>query len=220
MDFLNEIKQYAQRLEKAATWHDSKRSVGFVERSNEKDYVYEFYCYLRILVDLMNNYQVEFIKGSKHEFNFPQKPGLKENFPRFHLLRNGEVKFHYCAGTRIEGKSPQQNQHPDVSIQVPEGKNYPKGEHVVIIMDAKFSENENKRLGRGEVYKFFAILDQLNLPRKPRMPIEFDQLKLLEADCLLTNCLPYEDEGHYSIDKGFKEIYYFTTDKEFREAKP
>ena len=53
---LKEIKDYAKSLRKASRWSNSNETIAHIQTSkNEKtkrEYIYEFYCYLRILKDL------------------------------------------------------------------------------------------------------------------------------------------------------------------------
>ena len=146
-ELLNEINQVAIALEDASVWCNSEKPVAHVksrEDERAKSYIYEFYCYMRIVADLMENYVLEYIPGEgKFLHKFPQAPANKKGKPRFHVYEKkksnekGSLKFQLCAGTKIEGKFESENNHPDISFQKPKASEDPKFSDLIMIYDAR-----------------------------------------------------------------------------------
>ncbi|MBQ0786583.1 MAG: hypothetical protein KBT69_03725 [Oceanihabitans sp.] len=83
-DRLKEIKDYAIALRKASSWSNSNETIAHIQTSDneetKREYIYEFYCYLRILKDLKVNYDLELIPGELQKVLFPKAPALKRKF--------------------------------------------------------------------------------------------------------------------------------------------
>jgi hypothetical protein len=67
INFVNHISSYASLLQKGAVWQNSTEVLAPVlgdddHKQATKDYIYEFYCYLCIIVDLKANYKIEFVQ--------------------------------------------------------------------------------------------------------------------------------------------------------------
>src|SRR5690606_34825924 len=151
-DFIDHINTYASLLKDGAIWQNSSEILAPVIGNEEtlqssNDYIYEFYCYLRVVIDLQANYKIEFIEGSgDFQFNFPRKAASKKGKPRFHAFENGKLAFQICAGTMINCEYDREKNHPDISFQLPTASENPTEDDLIIIMDAKFTENAKSRL--------------------------------------------------------------------------
>lgn len=224
-ELLDKINEYVEALAKASVWHGSKESIPFISELDEDTsqfYIYELYCYIRIVEDLKNveEYQLEYIPGSGDFLHkFPKAPADKGGKPRFHVLnKNGEIIFQVCAGTKVEGYGGV-NFSPDISFQ--NGKEE-KGEdpdhnNLIMIHDAKFQQKPGSTLRRDEVFKFAGILQiyHLNLKNNSRsINVKFNKLKGLDGNCLLTNVKGNKDIVDYLKSVGIKEVV------EFCEGKP
>lgn len=210
-DFLTEIKDFSRALKDAAKWQNSRRSIAYVE-DGSSDYIYEFYCYIRMLSDLGSNYTLAFKKGKVYSAKFPEKPGLKANFPRFEIFdkKSGVKLYQLCAGTMIESDFPDQNLHPDISLQTPNSPENPNKNHVLLIWDAKYV-NKLKRIPNKEIRDFTAIVDLYDLNTKASPKIEFEDLKVLHGNCIITNGQSHHESNDeaYVKKKRIKVVYYF-----------
>jgi len=192
-DFLNYINDFSTLLKSGAIWHGTDEPLAPVLSDPDAladDYIYEFYCYICMVIDLMNNYDISFIKGTgKFEYKFPQKAANKKGKPRFHASENNKLQFQICAGTKINcSRASSEDNNPDISFQKADSSDNPNEADIIIIMDAKFKENPNHELPKAEVYKFITIshsLFQLNAP--PTLKIKFDRFSDMAANCLITN---------------------------------
>lgn len=216
-DFLDYINEYSDLLKKGAKWETDDDPLAPVLSETDAwadDYIYEFYCYICLVIDLMNNYDLEFIKGvGKSEYKFPRKAALKKGKPRFHALENGELKFQICAGTKINCSiALEEDNNPDISFQKPDASENPNEDDIILIMDAKFKEDPKAVLPKSEVYKFITISYNLfNLKGAPSVPINFDRFADMLGNCLITNGQSYTPQADISLLKlhNIKEVENF-----------
>ncbi|WEK20469.1 MAG: hypothetical protein P0Y49_04870 [Candidatus Pedobacter colombiensis] len=204
-DLLDHINQYADLLSQGAVWQDSKEILAPVlgDRMSDKaedNYIYEFYCYVCLIVDLRDSYDIRFVEGTGNfKYKFPQAAALKKGKPRFHAFKEDEMAFQICAGTKISCAYPSENNHPDISFQRPEASDDPQDSDLIIIMDAKFKEGKNAVLPKDEVYKFAFILSLYNLKSLPGIKIHFKKLHEFYGNCLLTNARSYSAAGEVKM---------------------
>lgn len=196
-DFISYIKEYADLLSKCSVWHNTKEILAPVVGIDDKasdNYIYEFYCYIRIVEDLRINYRIEFVPGEgKFEYKFPQAAAVKKGKPRFHAFKNGNLQFQICAGTKISCEIDSEENHPDISFQIATASEEPTQEDLILIMDAKYKEDNNSRLPKDEVYKFGQIVDLFDLRKVSSMIIEFSMYKEFNKNCLITNGKSYSN---------------------------
>lgn len=217
IDFIDHINTYAALLERGSVWQDSKEILAPVLGDEEKsqadnDYIYEFYCYICVIVDLQTNYQLEFIEGvGNYQFNFPRKAAPKAGKPRFHAWDGKELAFQICAGTMIKCEYDREKNHPDISFQLPEATENPTEEDLIIIMDAKFTENAKSRLSKTEFYKFGGITDVFDLRGTPKTLIRFNKLVDMYGNCLITNAKAYANPTDLKLSRrwAIKEVEHF-----------
>ena len=218
IDFIDHINAYASLLKNGAVWQNSNEVLAPVIGNDEQgqsanDYIYEFYCYLSIIVDLKSNYEIEFVKGDGiYQFNFPRKAAPKKGKPRFHAYEKGIKAFQICAGTMINCEFEREKNHPDISFQLPEATEEPTEQDLIIIMDAKFTENPKSRLSKTEFYKFGGITDVFDLRGKPKAAINFNKLAGMYGNCLITNARAYADAADLKLSRRWwiKEVVHFT----------
>src|SRR5690606_29067779 len=105
-----EFEQLLKKTEKLSNWDKSGKCFGhfqILEKLGSKkkihDRIYEFYCFLRILEDLKQNYKIELINNPINDQIFPQAPGKKENYSYFKLSMKSDSSsgFQVCFGTKI-----------------------------------------------------------------------------------------------------------------------
>lgn len=222
MKFIETIKKYSSLLKECAIWHNSKDILApiFTEKNLEvatSCYIYEFYCYISIVVDLKKHYEISFKPGKgKFKYKFPQAASNKEGKPLFFAHKNGITEFQICAGTKIDGVIDTEENHPDISFQLPDASDKPTHKDLIIILDAKFNEREEV-LPKTEVYKFGMIVDLFELRGPLKKEIHFHNYKGLDSNCLITNGKSYSSKEAINLLKRYnlKEVSSFCPDKAF-----
>lgn len=217
--YIDEIKRFSEKLELAATWNGSNKTVGYIERANKNNYVYEFYCYIRIIADLLREYKVVYQPGKgMNPHKFPQAAAEKFNVPKFELLdrKTGETMYQVCTGTRIATKYPGQNIHPDISFQAGTASDEPTWKDLLMIMDAKFKMNPNDRLPMDEVTSFCELINIFELNKALLPEIKFNELKDIVGHALLTNGLAHNVDSKYVKSRKIKEVEFFDVGKEHK----
>lgn len=217
-ELLETINKYAEELAKAGVWLGSKESIPFlsyIKGEKRAFYLYEFCCYLRIVVDLKENYRLKYIKGKgKFLDKFPKAPANKKGKPRVHAFENEKLVLQVCGGTKVKGRFASENCHPDISFQKGEASEDPSYKDLIMIHDAKFQEKPGSTLRKEEVYKFATIVSIYDLTKKGLTNVKFDRLKGLEGNCLLTNVKGHPQSAAFLKSEGIKEVV------EFSEGKP
>lgn len=222
-DFIEYIREYASLLQEGSIWSDSKDILAPVITVDNAEvaadnYIYEFYCYISIIIDLRKNYSIKFIEGEgSYKYKFPQAAAIKKGKPRFHAFTGNDLMFQICAGTKILCPIDSEENHPDISFQLPDSSDNPTEGDLIIIMDAKFKEISDS-LPKSEVYKFGTIVDLFDLRRTPKVEILFCQYKGFESNCLITNGKAYSDAGNVQFLNRYwiKEIENFYPGKAFK----
>lgn len=221
-EFIKNIKEYSSLLNKCAVWQNSKDILApiFTDTNTEKAtdcYIYEFYCYISIVIDLKDNYEICFKEGKgRTKYLFPQAAANKAGKPLFYARKNGVDEFQICAGTKIDCTIDSEENHPDISFQLPDASDAPTHEDLIIILDAKFKENEGP-LPKTEVYKFFPIVDLFDLRGPLKKEIVFSKYKGFDANCLITNGKSYSDPSNVKLLQKYsiKEVEKFLPGKTF-----
>lgn len=218
-ELIKNINIYRKALAKAGTWHASKKAIAYVEtkdlsngKNKESSYVYEFYCYISVVYDLIKHYNLVFVRGEgKYKYKFPQAASNKAGKPRFEAYdKSGNKVLQICAGTKVDGKYNSETENPDISIQIGTASDEPTKDDLIIILDAKYQDDFNSRLNKIQVQAFSTkVNDHFELNNRPRPQILFDKLTALDANCLITNAKPHNDNNDLLIDKGIREITKF-----------
>ena len=221
--FIDYIKEYSKLLREGAVWHNSNEIlapvIGEVNEPDSADnYVYEFYCYISIVIDLMSNYDIVFVEGEgPFKYKFPQAASNKKGKPRFHAKKNDVTQFQICAGTKIKGKFESENNHPDISFQDALASEEPNYSELILIMDAKFKEGKDASLPKNEIYKFGVIVDLFSLRNISNSSIQFNRFTDLKANCLLTNGDAYSRQEDIAFLQYYniKEVEHFGPDEQY-----
>lgn len=221
---IEHVKEFSNLLSKCSVWHNSKEILapilGVNESDNAKDcYLYEFYCYIALITDLQSNYEIEFIKGvGQFEYKFPQSAANKKGKPRFNVSKGGNLIFQVCAGTKVKCDIPTEENHPDISFQLPNASDDPSWTDLICIMDAKFKEVATSSLPKTEIYKFAEILNLYHNPDPESQPIQFAKFHGMWGNCLITNALAHYStvDCSYLTLKKMKEVEKFFPESIFR----
>ncbi|MFT4779075.1 MAG: hypothetical protein ACI923_001610 [Flavobacteriales bacterium] len=228
-DFLDEINDFSEKLGILSKWKTSGDAFGHLTQSikgksvvaniAKPDYFYEFYCYIKILEDLQQEYKVEFEEGDKM---FPRKPANKKGKPFFKLLKDGKEVFHVCAGTKILSIAGHQQEAPDISFQKPNAHpENPTYADVDIIMDPKYSESGEISAPKGAFNNFAMMVKHLQTENADNVKIDFTNFHEFKGNLLITNRECYTQDlavlkiNSVNVVKNFNETKTF----EFLEGK-
>ncbi|MCC6372291.1 MAG: hypothetical protein IT236_14910 [Bacteroidia bacterium] len=218
--YVDAIISFAKLLNKASHWEHSKQTVGFIERANNDHYLYEFYCYIRIVSDLTANYTVKYVSGKgKYPDKFPQAAAKKRLVPRFEIYdkKTDKKLFQICTGTKVKSVHDFYNVHPDISFQKAHAGDEPENSDLLMVMDAKFKRQPDKRLPFDEITSFCELVNGIYGLQKKKLPeLKFHRLKDILGNALLTNALAHNDNDTYISGRNIKEIEAFDVGKIYR----
>lgn len=199
-DLLNEINLLAESLANSSVWKNSKDAFGHIviydngeEKIAENNYIYEFYCYMKILEDLSKkpNHKIKFIGGNGI---FPKNPVPKSNRPYFILEKDNVKIFQICSGTQIETKI-NTKKAPDISFQaIHSDPNLPNYRDILAIYDAKYSEsNSAKSFQEGQMTLFNRMIRLLEQNGTNPIDHYYTDFINFKGNCLITNKKSYTD---------------------------
>lgn len=200
MDILDLINDGAEQLKNVVEWHGSGMPIAEVDlkphSESSPDYIYEFYCLIRIVNDLNHFQRVYFEEGTgPFRISFPRSPANKKGKPYFLVYDRAsdppKKLFQICAGVKIR-TIHDMNRAPDISFQTAEAPENPKWDHVGFIFDAKNkrADSNSNQLGQNEFSYVTQMIRDLKLDASsaPRIAMfRFQELAGLEANCILTN---------------------------------
>lgn len=211
------ISNLRRAIEKLSKWESSGAAFGFIKTVSNKnpDYIYEFFCAMRVLKDLSVNHLVEITPGT-NGFKFPRKPGNKSDWAYFEIKdkNTGRVLYQFCLGTTIKiSSSPSTTFGADISIQKGHAGYDPDESDIVLIMDAKYKENNSSKLDIGTIREFAACVRDMNVPKGIRGRLVFNSLVRLRANCLFTNGEAETLHQQYCTNRKLKQVGRFDCDR-------
>jgi hypothetical protein len=221
---LNQINVYAGALKRASRWHKSQESIAKVSlkqgEKNGGDYIYEFYCYIRILSDLIHNYDLVFKPGkSPNRYYFPQAPANKAGWPYFLLLdrTTKEEKYQVCPGTHVNTRYDTKR-HPDISFQKAGTSGDPQVDDVLLIMDSKFnrSDSEKNKVAKTQLSDVSIMIQDLEVEDASKEDIKFHDLAAFKGNCLLTNRGAHSTNAAYNKRYNIIEVEHFSVGTSFK----
>lgn len=197
---LSEIEDFAKGIQNASTWLGTKKPFGHIVNTTKENYIYEFWCYLKILSEINKqpNQKVKLIKASG---KFPTSPASKKKNWSYYEVNDSVGKCLYlaCAGTGIKRPDAITTiHHPDISFQKPtaDRTDDPSGEDVVIVLDAKYVYPTKKdgtakdvgKLSLKLLSEFAHIVEVLLRTDKSKVTsLSFGDLSDINANALLSN---------------------------------
>lgn len=214
-----ELKKLKVATEKLTKWESSGKAFGHYQVIEGKanttdgaDSLYEFWCLMKILVDLKANYKIDLIPGNPAGKIFPQAPSLKKGWPYFKIELNSDPtnKYQVCYGTKIKlSRAPKTTIAPDISIQKHDSTDDPDETMVELIMDAKFKYQNTSSLPVDQIHAFIQRVNALQTQNAYSLPLMFNSLALLKSNCLLTNGQALGDQKDYCILNNIKQVEQF-----------
>lgn len=179
------LKRAARSLGKAAIWPATGRIF-----TAERDYIFEFYCFLRMIRDLQVNYRIDYVPGSGKTIHcFPRKPANKSGRPRFDLYDKGtgQLLWQFCLGTKIKDVYGRRRA-PDISLQLSTAsEDDPTHSDVQLAWDAKFKRERGMRISDADIACFSQVVEFMGLRGRAVPAIRFDQLLDLVCNGLISN---------------------------------
>lgn len=203
-------------IEKLSEWESTREAFGFIENvpDTNPDYIYEFYCAMRILDDLSNNHIIE-IKPGVEGYKFPQNPGKKVNFAKF-LIKNRDTRrvlFQFCLGVNIQlSASPLTTFGADISIHTSRSNDVPDESDIVLIMDAKYKQSKNTKLDISIIREFAQCIKDMKVPKDEIINLKFNRLMDLKGNCLITNGEGSLNHEQYCKNNTLKQVTRFDCD--------
>lgn len=223
-DLLDEINLLADSLAKVSEWKNSKDAFGHIieetngiEKIAKKDYIYEFYCYMKIIEDLSKktNHTIKFIPGN---MIFPKSPANKLNRPYFILVVDNIEIFQICSGTKIQSKIATAQKAPDISFQsIQSDDTLPSYKDVYAIYDAKYSDsNSNKSFQEGQMALFNKMIRFLEQNGANPIDHYYKNFTNFKGNCLITNKESYTDDKAELNEEMITVVELFDEGKTFR----
>lgn len=211
----NKIDELANAAEKLTKWDSSGECFGYFEslKTAKPDRIYEFFCLVNILNDL--SHKNEIIINSRDRtknISFPKSPANKKNHSYFIIENKAESKerFQLCFGTNIKlSKSPDSTIAPDISFQIEKSTDDPDESMVELVLDAKYKQDENKKLSMSELREFCQIVSDLSVQDADSKDFRFKNLNDLNTNCLITNGKVLEIHEEYCKQRKIRQIGSF-----------
>jgi len=213
---VSRVRQLRHSIRKLTRWDRSGEAFGYIEHGKklQVDYIYEFYCAMRILKDLNTHQSIKIVKGNKG-YLFPRKPANKGDWAKFLIREKGtrNVLFQFCLGTEITiSTSPLTKFGADISLQTKNAPDTPDESHVVWIMDGKYKKSNASKLDIGTIREFAKCVSDMDAPKRTIHNLKFDELGDLNTNCLLTNGECIEDHRQYCINNKLRQVGKFDCD--------
>lgn len=208
------LRSLRNSIEKLSKWESSGEAFGFIDGVSNKNpnYIYEFYCAMRILNDLKTNHFIKIEPGNKG-YSFSQKPGNKADSARF-LIKNKQTKrviAQFCLGVNIKiTSSPDTTFGADISLQRKSADDDPYDSDVILIMDAKYKKSKTSKLDIGTIREFAQCVRDMDTPK--RNPLIFKKLAQVNFNCLFTNGEVLNQHKQYCKNNKLKQVGKFDCD--------
>ena len=212
-ELLDAINQTADYLNKASRWYTYGQPFGHIDDNNEDDYIYEFYCLLKIAEAVLNsdNITISLDTTGPKGTSFPQKPAEKENgWAKFIITDSKGIKYDLCGGIKVHHTLIKNyTAAPDISFQN-SGTTNPNEQDVFMIMDSKFKTANNACFEISELREFSQIIQDLNAYGQNELPFNLIAILGFHNNALITNKSPNGFQRAYSDTNGFVQVGKFT----------
>lgn len=226
-DLLDRINQIAKSLDKASKWKNSEDAFGHIviddrgtKKIAEDNYIYEFYCLMKIIEDLNKRTNHE-IKFKNENGIFPKKPASKNNRPYFILEVDGKEIFQICSGTNIQTKLTNVTKAPDISFQTMESDSIlPLCKDILAIYDAKYSDSKSaKSYQEGQMALFNRMIRLLELEKPKSIEKYLTDYFAFSGNCILTNGKSYTTDVNELKEEMITAVEDFDIGKTFNVIK-
>jgi hypothetical protein len=215
---LEDIKQLKIATEKLTKWESTGEAFGHFNEINSKPNVYniyEFYCCMRIMEDLQQNYEIDLVPSSMGKWVFPQGPSPKRGWSYFKIKPKNKTLTSYqiCFGTKIKiSSSPDTTFAPDISFQNINSGNDPDENDVELIMDAKYKSNRNTKFSISTIKEFITNVNILKVNQAFSTDIDFHLLIDIRGNCLISNGKVITKHQPFCVNNKVKQVGSFIHD--------
>lgn len=190
-DLVRRVRQLADDLRRAAQWQGSSIEVD----GAKDDFVYELLCYVSAALGAAGHFRVTLIlrphpTSKKLVPLFPKKPGCKKNFSLVLLKNSGDqIEFELCPGIFVEDRHGKRRA-PDISLLCANAAEDPSHVHLRAMWDAKYVQDETRRVADTAVSDFVVTFEELGSPAAPANWATVIGIKAFFASGLITNGCP------------------------------
>jgi hypothetical protein len=218
LSYIQTLRDTIQNLSK---WESSGEAFGFIDlvTDDNPDYIYEFFCAIKILEDLSKNHFIKLIPGTKGAV-FPQKPQPKEGWAKFIIINKvtSETILEFCLGIQIKlNASPDTTFSADISLQKTDSAD-PDETHAILLIDAKYKKSKNTKLDIGTIREFAMSIHDMNVPKSEIEQLIFYKLDVFKNNCLITNGEAIEKHKQYCKNHKLKQVVKFDCDGRILEV--
>jgi hypothetical protein len=217
-ELIKHINSFSTSLYEVSKWRTTSDPFGHIDSKTADNYIYEFYCYMRILEDLQANYEVRFVTGTN---SFPKKPANKSNgWARFdlHDKTNGILLFQVCAGTNVEHTAiANYTTAPDISFQTHDSPDTPNENHLLMILDSKYKTGkaDDKKIDIATLREFANIVNDFNLDAEKSSRILLNALQTISGNCLVSNGQTAVGHQPFCAHSRIKQVGKFVPNEAF-----
>ena len=224
-----QLRQLKAATKKLTKWDSSGKAFGHfkvieanatnLQLINKKgaDKIYEFYCLMLLLENLLTNYKITLKPGTIIGKIFPENPAPKKGWPYFEIAQKNGVpnKFQICYGTKIKlTQALKTTIAPDISIQKYTATDDPDETMVELIMDAKFKYTDTNALPIDQIHAFIQRVNALQVQNASAINLLLTApLINIKGNCLLTNGKALQDQKDYCKLNNILQVEQFDIGK-------
>ncbi len=218
-ELIAEIDTFSRQLESLSKWNSSE-PFGHLDGADD-DYIYEFWCAMKLLSDLKTSYSIE-VSSVDDRLLFPKKPAYLSagKYTYFTLTDKADTKdcVQMFFGIKfIHADDADDTSAPDIAFAKPIGRQDPFYNDALLIFDAKFKTGKSRKLSKSLIKVFAKTVEDLGL-RNRSFNLKLDKLADLNGNCLVTNGEVIRKHENYCIRSKVRQIGNFKTGTEPIEA--
>jgi len=212
INYINSLRTSIKALSK---WETTGEAFGFIESVDDdrKDYIYEFFCAMKVIEDLTTNHKIVLHPG-RNGYRFPQKPQPKINWARFigFDLAGAKEEFQVCLGIELHPTdAPDTPFGADISFQKAGTGEQPFDKDILLIMDAKYKSDIEDKFDVSILREFAQCVRDMQAPKPETDVLKFGS-PAFKGNCLFTNGEPIEVHELYCRNRNVRQIGQFDCD--------
>lgn len=212
---INYINTLRIAISSLSRWETSGEAFGFIASKDDgrQDYIYEFFCAMKVLHDLKQNHKIVLQPGT-NGYRFPEKPQPKSNWARFigYDSHGQTEQFQVCLGVELyPSDSPESPYGADISFQKAGTGDVPYDSDVLLIMDAKYKSDISDKLNISIIREFAQCVRDMQTPKAETNILSFTTQDF-KANCLFTNGALIDVHEEYCRNRNIRQIGHFDCD--------
>lgn len=214
-ELIAEIDKFSHQLESLSKWNSSE-PFGHLDGA-EDDYIYEFWCAMKLLSDLKTSYSIE-VSSVDDRLLFPKKPAYLSAGKYTYFILTNKADTAECVqmffGIKfINSYDDNDTSAPDIAFAKPIGRQDPSYNDALLILDAKFKAGKSRKLSKSLIKEFAKTVEDLGL-RTGSIDLKLNKLADLNGNCLITNGEVIRKHENYCIRFKVRQIGNFKTGSE------